>query len=239
MAFAIGGVVDARRRVKRWLLLCALIIIVAGLLVTMSRGAVLGAAAIMLVYFYRYRASWRKLVLIFAPLFSLLLLMPTYFFARWQEASTTGGAGRLDIWRAGLMALKEHIFWGAGLGNFPVAYNRFAGYAPRFAGFNRDAHNTCLAIATELGLVGLLLFAAAIFSQFRAAGDARRSPVPPLLVAAEAACYAILVAGMFGTFLWDKTFWFSWMLLMLVSQVEKSRLSPSHENCAYSGVMSQ
>ena len=119
------------------------------------------------------------------------------------------------------------MLFGTGLGNFTVVYNDFAGYAPRFAGFSRDSHNTYLGIATELGLIGFLLFVAAVFSQFRAAGEARRSSVPPLMVAAEAACYAILVAGMFGDMLWDKTFWFSSMLLMLASQAEKSRLSPS------------
>lgn len=221
MAFAIGGLIGSRRRVKRWLLFCASIIIISGLLVTMSRGAVLGVAAIMLVYIYRYRASWRKLLLIFASLLSPLLLMPTHFLVRWQEALATGGAGRLDIWRAGVVALKQHIFLGVGISNFPIVYNHVAGYAPRFEGFSRDAHNTYLAIATELGIVGLLLFAAALFSQFRAAADARKPPGAPLLVAAEAACYAILIASMFGTFLWDKTFWFSSMLLMLVSQVEK------------------
>jgi O-antigen ligase len=240
MAFAIGGLIDSRRRVRRWLLCCALIIIISGLLATMSRGAVLGVVAIMLVYFHRYRASWRKLLLIFVPLLSPLLLMPAYFFVRWQETFSKGGTGRLDIWRAGVMALKEHILWGAGIGNFPVAYYHVAGYAPRFEGFTRDAHNTYLAIATELGLVGLLLFAAAIFSQFRVAGDARRSPVSPLLVAAEAGCYAILVASMFGNLLWDKTFWFSSMLLMLVSRLEKGRLSSSlNENWAHSRVINR
>ena len=234
MAFAIGSTIEMRRCLKKMLLFGGLIIIASSVLVTMSRGALLGVAVIMLVYFYRYRAGWRKLLLTCAPLLSLLLLMPDSFFLRWQEAFTTGGAGRLDIWQAGLWALKKHMLFGTGLGNFTVVYNDFAGYAPRFAGFSRDSHNTYLGIATELGLIGFLLFVAAVFSQFRAAGEARRSSVPPLMVAAEAACYAILVAGMFGDMLWDKTFWFSSMLLMLVSQVDKNRLSLLTKNCAYS-----
>jgi O-antigen ligase len=235
MSLTIGSLLKTPRRMKKWLLYGTLVIIAAGLLVTMSRGGLLAAGTVILVYFYRYRRNWRKLSLIVALPIPLLFLMPSYFFLRWQQASTTGGAGRLDIWRAGLMALRGHLLWGVGLGDFPVAYNRVAGYASHFEGFSRDAHNTCLAIATELGIVGLLLFTAAVFSQFRAAGKARRSKVSALLVAAEAGFCAVLMAGMFGNLLWDKTFWFSSMLLMLISQVEKSRPSPSDQSCAYSG----
>jgi O-antigen ligase len=226
LSLAVGRLIETRQRGKRCFLYCAIITIAAGLLVTMSRGALLATAVMMLVYFYRYHTNWRQLLVTFVLLLSLLALMPDYFFARWKQAAETGGAGRLDIWQAGLWALRNHLVLGAGLGNFPIVYTDFAGYAPRFAGFGRDAHNTYLGVATELGMVGFLLFLAGLFSQLRAAAKASRTNRPaPLVVAVEGAYWAILVAGMFGNLIWQKTFWFTSMLLMVILQLEKSRQS--------------
>ncbi len=37
------------------------------------------------------------------------------------------GAGRFDIWLVGWTAMKHYALMGAGLSNFPVVYNDYAG----------------------------------------------------------------------------------------------------------------
>ncbi len=80
------------------------------------------------------------------------------------NALSTGGAGRTDIWSAGLVIYQSAPVLGVGFANFPVAYTPevvrasgissvydLAGYAP---------HNVVIATLVELGPIGLLLLAA-------------------------------------------------------------------------------
>ena len=94
--------------------------------------------------------------------------MPAGFFHRFQQAGSSGGSGRLDIWTVGLTAFKHYGLVGAGFSNFPFAYTNYAGEARNFQGSYRDPHNIYLRIGVELGLIGLVLFVLAVRSQFRA-----------------------------------------------------------------------
>jgi O-antigen ligase len=208
---------------KRWLAkactLVAMAVVTLGLFVTMSRGAVVALAVMLLIFLYRMRAG-AKLIGPVAVMALLLTLMPSGFFVRFQQAAESGGSGRLDIWRVGLAAFKHYGLFGAGLHNFPFAYTAYAGEAPHFKGINRDAHNIYLCIAVETGIVGLLLFAAAVRSQMRRClpGDTN-SEMNYLRIATEAATWAVLVFGLFGTILWDKAFWFSLMLMSATNRM--------------------
>ncbi len=68
-------------------------------------------------------------------------------------AELTGGdlAGRMKIWENGLQTLAEHPVVGVGSGAFREA-------SPT----ENVAHNTYLSVATELGMVGIILFAAMV-----------------------------------------------------------------------------
>ena len=184
---------------------------------SMSRGATLGLLVIAGIYLLRLK-KWRVLVPV-AGLLLLLLVVPSNFFIRFQQAGESGGAGRVPIWIAGLEALKHFWLQGAGVDGFPAAYTRYAGFSPHFDGFERAAHNLYLCTSVELGIVGLGLLFLAVRSQFRAA---RHAPgqFDPFLVGSEAACWAVLVSGFFLDVLWRKYFWLSWILLTICTRVQ-------------------
>jgi O-antigen ligase len=104
---------------------------------------------------------------------------------------------------------------GVGLYNFPSVYAQFAGYGSRFVGFYKDAHNLYFAVATELGIVGLVVLLAAIISELREVTKVYRANMEPdpILVACEAACFGVLVAACFVNAWWYKAFWLPWILL--------------------------
>jgi len=114
---------------------------------------------------------------------------------------------------------------GAGLDNFPLGYQQFAGLASRFPyhGYMRGAHNTFLNMAVENGIVGFGLFVAGLISQLRVAQHSRVRLAPPL-VSYEAACYGLLVAGFFLDLFWWKLFWLAWILLALASRVDECQI---------------
>jgi O-antigen ligase len=212
-SLAVGYFLTANKGINKMVSAGLSAVLIFGILVTMSRGAVLSVLTIALVYLYRFQ--WRRKMLgVVALLLLPLLAIPHSFFVRIQDAASSGGAGRTDIWQGGLMSMKTYGIWGAGFDNFSSVYSSVAGYATRFMGYSRDSHNTYLEIGVDLGILGLIFFFAAIGSQLRAArsrGGASSSYIP--VIACEAACWATLVCALFGNMIWRKFFWLPFMLL--------------------------
>jgi O-antigen ligase len=195
-------------------------------LLTMSSGAMAAVTTIGFVFFLRFGLRWRLLLPV-ALLGVALLFMPESFFHRMQETSTTRLSGRLDIWMAGLRAFGSHAALGAGMDNFGPAYDEHAGAATFFAGGTRASHNVYLATAVELGLPGLLLLLAALRNHLRAFRQPREAwAVSPRLVAFEAACWAMLVAGLSLDLLWRKGFWLVWALPVLALHSQREQQQP-------------
>jgi O-antigen ligase len=218
LSLALSRFVLARGWLERLAMMAAVGTIALGVLLSMSRGVLIGAAAVFLVYVYRLGLRRR---MVFAVFLLLLLVsaMPALFFARIETAMSSRGAGRFDIWQTGLSALKHYGFIGAGLNNFPEVYDQFAGDASQFRGFHRDPHNIYLGIGVEMGAVGLLLFLGGVKSQFRDVQRfyaAAKAFDAPTVVACEAACWGMLIAGFSGTFVWNKFFWLTWVYLTVV-----------------------
>lgn len=217
MSLACGYFLSCRRRMGKAVLLLAMAAIALGMLLTMSRAAVVALVVILFVYLCRMRIGSRIIVPVIL-LAILLSFMPSVFFTRFSEAAHSGGSGRTDIWKAGLVAFKHYGLLGAGLYNFPFAYANYAGEAPQYQGTYRDPHNIYLAIGVETGIVGLFLFAGAVRSQLRPAFrfKDRLSPYN-LLPATEAGLWGLLAFGMFGQILWEKAFWLALMLLTIAA----------------------
>jgi O-antigen ligase len=216
LALSIAGFMVARGWFRKIALFSVAAAIGSAILLSMSRTA-LAAVAVMLAVFLVRLGLNRRIVGVASALLVVLALMPANFFSRILQAGATGGDGRLDIWQAGAVALKQYWLTGAGIGNFWVAYKEYAGYAPRFQGYMRGSHNTYLNVAVELGIVGFLLMSAALVSQLRSVSRlrARLGKVPIQVVAFESSCWSMLVFGLFGDMLWTKPFWLNWMLLLM------------------------
>jgi len=237
LSFAIARLVCARHWLTRILALSLLVIISLGLLLTMSRGTILAAVVTIMVFFFRLKALKLKslrpkvrrfLVLVVILAVVLAATIPATIFDRFRQSATDRGAGRLDIWTVGLVILKHYTVAGAGLSNFPVVYNQYAGYASHQSfKSDRDAHNVYLAVSVEEGLVGLFLFLMAIKTQFKVVSRCRAAIAesPIMLISCEATCCGLLVTCVFGNFLWEKIFWFAWVLLAFAVTVQAGKNS--------------
>ena len=187
----------------------------------MSRGSVVALAVLLLVYLVRLRVRIR-IVIPIAIISALIAFLPNLFFLRMQDSVSSRAQGRWDILVVTMHVIRQYGIWGAGLESFRAAYTKFAGFAPIFRGFNRDAHNIYLQVWAELGIIGLMLFLTAIWWQLKSLqrGHQDRSGSPDyLLIAIEAACCAELVHGFAANILWAKEFWFAWMLAALAVQL--------------------
>ena len=218
-SLALGIFLSANRRLHYVLAIAAAATIAYAAFLTMSRGALLSIFMVIVIYVFRLGFK-RRLIVVVAAILLMVATMPESFFNRLQTAASTGGAGRLDIWRASLSTLERYGLTGAGLNNFPIAYNEFAGYAPSFAGYGRGAHNILLEAGVEFGAVGILLMCAAFVSHLRSVRRLRLGLGSASIqaLALECAVWATLVDGFFESNTWHKSFWLTWMLCLMAAR---------------------
>jgi len=123
------------------------------------------------------------------------------FIAGTDDTASDEGAGRLislntgrpPLWREALAQSRSQRLRGTGAGTFVFTHDRF-----REAGGDvRHAHSQWLNVLSELGTVGLGLFAAAmalfVAAAVRNPFTDRRDPLRPLLVALQAGMVAFVV----------------------------------------------
>ena len=223
LGLVLGRFLTARGWLEKLLLLCATLVMGICLYLTMSRGSLVGLVIMVLNYLYHTRANWRAWIPA-AVLGLVVIMLPEQFFQRLDMPYEDASAGRLGIWRVGLRALWEYGIVGAGLRNFPFAYDEFAGHKYGFRGYSRGAHNIYLGMWVELGIVGLFFMMAAITSQLRLVRTWRRKFADkrdPFLLGVESACLGVLASGMFLDIVWTKAFWLPWILLALYTKIRE------------------
>jgi O-antigen ligase len=152
------------RGAKRLLYLLCGMALVAGVVVTFSRGGFLGLLAMAAFCAWklgRFRKGATTLVLV-ATIAIFIVAVPASYGGRLGsifhvEEDTTGSAqARLDLLvRASEVALSHPIV-GVGLGNFHI-----------FSIGEQKAHNSYLEIAAELGIPGLIAYMIILIAPFR------------------------------------------------------------------------
>ncbi len=201
-------------------------LIAVAVVMTMSRGAMLGLAVMTFVYIRKIGFDRRVLIPIAIIMLSMIAL-PNTFLGRLQNAESSGGAGRIYIWEVGVAALKHYGLFGAGLHNFGEAYIKYVGEGSRIYSFNSaDAHNDYLLIAVELGLVGIGLLGMAVTTAIRAGRklqDRLNQQLAHSTIPYEAAALAMLTSCFFVGMLWRKAFWLIWMMYALLMRLPKEK----------------
>jgi len=121
-------------------------LLVYGIVLTNSRGTLVGLLAYLTSYVW-IRFGWKRAIWL------LLLMLPAGLFAmgsfRAIDASEDSAYGRVEAWYTGFQMLKYHPIVGVGKGGFMEHHFR-------------TAHNSFVLILAELGMIGYLLWSMAI-----------------------------------------------------------------------------
>jgi O-antigen ligase len=182
---------------------------ITGLMLTLSRGALVGGAVSLLVLlawprFRRYAFALLTVLALFALVnLNSLQATSTVSLVGQRIATLTTSEGqrggrRIDIWSDTPGIVIDHPFLGVGEGNYP---NTSPDYGIRdIGGLPFDhAHNLALTIAAETGLIGLTLFAGFAVSVGRVGTEALRGRSPgiyPPALAVIAALTGLLVTSL-------------------------------------------
>ncbi len=212
LALAIATVRTERRRV-RWAVGLCVPVMIAIMLLTQSRGVfiglIVGFAPVLLAQI-RKRPSFALPVIIAVVLTGVLV--PVIVWHRLggitkltsaetiAEADPEGSAAqRFEIDKTAWRIFKDHPLIGVGIGCYGQANDL---YSPELG--KRDAHNTYIGLAAELGLPGLLLWLGLVGSVLLQVKRYRRSVAvdagPIRIVWIERAVVGFLVASFFGSY---------------------------------------
>lgn len=154
---------------------------------TLSRGALVGLAAAMVVApFVIGRGRRVGAILLAVGAIAVTVgwfaaIAPDHAAERITNPGQGGGAGREDLWRVAWRMVDDNPIHGVGIGNFPVSSIH---YLLRPGATQRDSfiiddrkvpHNIYLAVLSELGVVGLTLFLLILAISLRCALRAARA----------------------------------------------------------------
>jgi O-antigen ligase len=227
LALAVVALLHARRIHSLLPLLLAVAIIGEGIIISLSREAMLGCVAIALVVVFMSRRRLLALAVLVPSLALIPLLVPE-IGQRMAEAGSTGGAGRTGIWQVDVHAWLMHPIFGWGAGSAMEAYSaNLLRVAPTmFSGWDRPPHNAPLQTLVELGVIGLVLVIVTVVLAFRMMRTIRRGGrLYDLRVGLTAALTAVVVASFFIDNLSEK---YVWLVLAAVAQLRiVQRLQPA------------
>ena len=168
------------RGLKKWFLGALLLLPVGGILVTQSRGGLLGLAVGSFVLL-RGRISSRAVSI---SLVGLILAAGIVLSGVSERADTQGdegidlsAQGRLDAWRSGINMFSHHPLTGVGFKMFNDYYLDYAvDPAEWLAG--KSAHNAFVLCLAETGLLGFIPFMMLVWLSVRANQRLLRRPPP-------------------------------------------------------------
>ncbi len=217
-AIAIYWLFNSRYTLLSIAMLPTLALLLLGFAASGSRGGFVELAALFVYLIIRSRHRvWLGSLMVVAALTTLAANpgLP----ARFADAQRDGAAGRSDIWHIGLFAFRDYWLTGAGVGNFPNAFDReyINVYTRYVLGWHWPAHNVPLQIATELGVLGLSIFVLATVLQFRILLNLALGNVSgfELRLALEGAFLGIVVSGFSTSNLNAKYVWLSFSIMAL------------------------
>jgi O-antigen ligase len=177
---------------SRWIHGTITLLLFVGILMTGSRGGLLGAATVFIVVLWladARRAFKVTVTLSAAVLVAVVLIFQPGGLGQRQVDNGTDSSGRTDIWLVGAHSCSQYCFFGAGWGDFPTVYEQElastpeARVQPRGATF--EPHSIFLLAVIELGLPGLVLLlvglGVSLVSAWRLPAAMRAPPLAALL----------------------------------------------------------
>jgi probable O-glycosylation ligase (exosortase A-associated) len=208
---------------------------------THSRGGFLACLAVGGVYWFYAERKWRSLFAGGLVVLIVLTTLPDNFWKRmetiqtYEEEEDTSALGRLHFWEVALAMAKAYPVFGVGYNAYNLAYDHYD-FSHGYYGRGRSVHNSFLAVAAELGYIGLALFIAILFITLTNCFRLRRFPAihPSSIVIRQSATalstslVAFLVGGFFVIFQYQEMLWHFFGLSIVLAKLAQQVSFPSN-----------
>ncbi len=150
------------KQLKWWqtaLLLIAIFVTFGVLILTQSRGALIGlGAALLAAVILRWRWGWIAIPLVFigAALLIYQMGLDTILDFISSSVSVEGVEGRVEIWSRAIYMIQDFSFTGVGMGSFMEVADLLYPFFLIAPGKIQHSHNLFLQVAVDLGVPGLI-----------------------------------------------------------------------------------
>jgi len=207
-------------RLSKLLLGALLPIFFLGVALTLSRSVLIVLPITLLFVWYRV-AKQRSFLVFLGSILTISVITVVLPESFWKRAESIAPAiqhqgdtfgTRVRLWKIALRMVEDRPLTGVGAANFVAAYPRYA--HGEMETLLYVTHNAYVAIAAEMGLVGLTLFLMLNFMSLRAAGRAVRfgkgAGLPDLEmlgVITEVCLISIMLGGLSGNSEGSKCLW--------------------------------
>jgi len=167
-------------RWQRLFCLGCLILTLAAVALSASRGGFLGLVASGLYFLLKSRHRVRNFALVCGALAVLALpvqISPVQRLFHPTQSDEDAQQIRLALWDGGLKMVVAHPLFGVGLDNYPSEITKYVDPAkvPKYETVRRVAHNSYMEIAAEMGVPALFVFLGIIISCISSLGRVRRA----------------------------------------------------------------
>lgn len=178
-----------KKRLWKLLYFAAVGVLIAAVIISNSRGGLLGLVAVMLFAWWKLPVSKIKSTfLVCLIILSIAFLAPPSFWDKMKTMQTEGvergtSASRIYMWKVAFAEFLDNPFIGVGVNNYGVW---LPDYVNTKVEFDRDAmskdttfygrvcHSVYFTLLSETGAVGAALFLLMLFPLFRAMGSEKR-----------------------------------------------------------------
>ena len=138
-----------------------ILLLIAGIVTTGSRGGLLGLIAILSIYIFTGRSKIPGIMMLILIAILFFIFVPSDLNERYSSIShyeeDASAMGRINAWKAGLKMMATRPLNGVGAGCFGMAYG--TAYQPGGGQGRWTApHNTLIQVGGETGLIGLAAF---------------------------------------------------------------------------------
>lgn len=220
LAFAISFATTKGIGLSRILGIIGMVLAMAAVIATQSRGGLLGSVAVFGIFGLRLIRSKSLLITLgfigVIGLFAVAGISDRQSGGAAEEGIDASAMGRLYAWEAAFKMALDNPLTGVGLNNF---YSNYFFYSPHWDGLNHAVHSTWFGVLAEMGFLGLIVFIGIIVSLIKTSRQSLsmlaelKGIVSPYLTATALAVYAGVVGtAVSGTFL---TQGFTWPIYIL------------------------
>jgi probable O-glycosylation ligase (exosortase A-associated) len=225
-----------RRETSRvWLkhfLLAMILFSIIAILITYSRGALLGLATVLSVLFLKSRGKVIVLLMLCIAFLLATSVLPEKWFGRMETIKTydedSSAMGRLRAWEMAWRLALDRPLLGAGFRAFqPEMYKR---YLPEFPASGRDAHSIFFQVLAEHGFTGFALYIMLILSTLQSLRQlikrSRRDPSLQWIFSCaqmlEASLIAYVASGMFLSLSYFDLFYQLVAIVIILKQLARA-----------------
>lgn len=222
------GLAMRRTTRRRWPWDVATVVILVAVLGTLSRGALVGLAAMAVLAvgagLVRLRGAVALATVVAVVAGLIAVTFPSLVSVSLQQkdfVAQQNVSERLQLWTAAADMTVDHPVLGMGPGAFSLYHGDFMSSLPDDVNHPLDvAHNTWLELSSELGLLGLLAFMALLVVAFTQAWSVWRRHRDPL---AAAVCVGLVGTAAAATFVTEQYYLPMWLLCALAVGVTARR----------------